>query len=160
MKKRVYLGLGSNLGDRRAHIERALELLSESGINLTRVSSLYRSEPVDVTAQPWFLNCVAETETELMPLQLLRRLKRIEACLGRRRGRRRGPRTIDIDILLYASHVMDTSELSIPHPRMAERRFVLLPLRELAPELRHPVSRRTVAELLAATVDHSRVVKL
>jgi len=160
MKKRVYLSLGSNLGDRRAHLERALEEMRADGIDVLRLSALYESEPVDFRAQRWFLNCVVEAETECMPLELLRRLRRIETRLGRRRlapSRLRGPRTIDIDVLLYANHVMRTSELTIPHPRMTERRFVLEPLRELAPDLRHPVNRRTVAELLTAVRDRSRV---
>ncbi len=157
MKKRAYLCLGSNLGDRRAYLERALEQMRAEGIEVLRISALYESEPVDFTTQPWFLNCVAEVETEQMPLQLLRRLQRIENRLGRRRGVPRGPRTIDIDILLYGNHVMHTGELTIPHPRLSERRFALEPLRELAAGLRHPVSRHTVAELLAAVPDHSRV---
>ena len=160
MKKRVYLCLGSNLGDRRAYLARALEQMQAAGIAALRVSALYRTQPVDYTAQPWFLNCVAEVETEYMPRQLLRQLQRIERQLGRRRGVRRGPRTIDIDILLYQNHVMRTSELTIPHPRLAERRFVLEPLRDLAAGLRHPVNHRTVAELLAAVADRSRVHRL
>lgn len=157
MKKLAYLCLGSNLGDRRAYLERALQAMQAGGIEIRRVSALYKSEPVDYTAQPWFLNCVTEVETEYMPLQLLRRLQRIEKHLGRRRTVPRGPRTIDIDILLYGNHVMQTRELTLPHPRLAERRFVLEPLRELAAGLRHPVSRRTVAELLAAVPDRSQV---
>lgn len=162
VKKRAYLCLGSNLGDRRAYLERALEAMHTYGIEVLRVSAFYESQPVPPSgsAQPWFLNCVAEVETECMPLQLLHRLQRIEKQLGRRRSRSgapRGPRTIDIDILLYANHIMETEELTIPHPRMAERRFVLEPLRELAAGLRHPVSRRTVAELLAGVPDRSRV---
>ena len=157
MKKRVYLCLGSNLGDRRAHLARALERMQAEGIRVRRVSAIYQTRPVDYTAQPWFLNCVAEVETEYMPRLLLRRLQRIEKQLGRRRGVRRGPRTIDIDILLYGNQVMQTSELTIPHPRLAQRRFVLEPLRELAAGLPHPVSHHTVAELLAAVEDRSWV---
>jgi len=157
MKKRVYLCLGSNRGNRQRNLERALEEMRAAGMDVLRVSRLYKTEPVDVTAQPWFLNCVAEVETEHMPLRLLRILQRIEQRLGRRRSVPRGPRTMDIDILLYTNHVMQTRELTIPHPRLAERRFVLQPLRELAVGLRHPVSGRTVGELLAATPDRSRV---
>jgi len=157
MKKRAYLCLGSNLAVRRRSIERALEEIRAEGVEVTRVSSLYESEPVDVTNQPWFLNCVAEVESELMPLQLLHRMQRVEQRLGRRRGVRRGPRTIDIDILLFGNHIVHTPVLTIPHPRMTERRFVLEPMRELAPELRHPVSRRTMTELLSEVRDHSRV---
>ena len=157
MKKRAYLCLGSNRADRRAYLERALEEIRAGGIEVRRVSALYETEPVDVRSQPWFLNCVAEVETDCMPLQLLRRLKRIEHRLGRRRSVPRGPRTIDIDILLYGNHVMNTNELTIPHPRLPQRRFVLEPLRELAADLRHPLSHRTVAELLASVADRSRV---
>ena len=160
MKKRVYLCLGSNLGDRRAYLARALEKMQAAGIRVHRISPLYHTQPVDYAAQPWFLNCVAEVETESMPRQLLHQLHRIERQLGRRRSVPRGPRTIDIDILLYRNHVMRTSELTIPHPRLAERRFVLEPLRDLAAGLRHPVSHSTVAELLAAVADRSQVRRL
>lgn len=162
MKKRAYLGLGSNVGERQLYIERALEEMRTAGIEVHRVSSLYETEPVGVADQPWFLNCVAEVDTELMPLQLLHKLQGIEHRLGRRRaaGDKPRPRTIDIDILLFGNHVMDTAELAIPHPRMTERRFVLEPLRELAGDLRHPVSRRTVSELLAAVSDRSRIQRL
>ena len=149
MKKLVHLGLGSNLGDRLGYLERAIEQMREAGINVLRVSDIYETEPVDFAGQPWFLNCVVEAETEAMPRQLLRRLQRIETNLGRRRGVPRGARTIDIDILLFGRHVIDGADLIVPHPRMHERRFVLEPLRELAPEFRHPVARKTVAELLA-----------
>jgi 2-amino-4-hydroxy-6-hydroxymethyldihydropteridine diphosphokinase len=160
MKKRAYLGLGSNLGDRRGHLERALDLIRAAGIEVRRVSSIYETEPVDCRAPAWFLNCVVEAETELMPMQLLQRLKKIERQLGRRREVPRGPRTIDIDILLYGNCVVETAALTIPHPRLAERRFVLEPLRELAPDRRHPVTRRTVAEMLAAVSDRSQVRKI
>ena len=160
MKKRVYLCLGSNLGDRRAYLARALEKMQAAGIRVHRISPLYHTQAMDYAAQPWFLNCVAEVETDFMPRQLLHQLQRIERQLGRRRGVPRGPRTIDIDILLYRNHVMHTSELTIPHPRLAERRFVLEPLRDLAAGLRHPVSHSTVAELLAAVADRSQVRRL
>ncbi len=155
--KTVYLGLGSNLGDRQARLRRAIELLREEGVEVRRVSGIYESEPVDYTAQPWFLNCVVEAETELMPLQLLKRLQKIEARVGRRRTVPKGPRTIDIDILLYGNHVMATAPLTVPHPRLAERRFVLAPLREVAPGLRHPVSRKTISELLDGLTRPGRV---
>lgn len=149
--KTVYLALGSNQGDRQRHIERAIGLLVEAGVAVKRQSPLYETEPVGTSAQRWYLNCVVEVDTELMPLSLLRALQRIERRLGRRRG---GPeplaRTIDIDILFYANSTVDMPELTIPHPRLAERRFVLEPLRDLAPELRHPRTRRTPAEMLGA----------
>ncbi len=149
--KRVYLSLGSNLGDRERMLCEAVALLEARDLHVLRVSSVYETEPVDRLAQPWFLNLVLEVETSLLPKLLLARTQRIERRLGRRRGVSKGPRTIDIDILLYAESVVETTELVIPHPRMCERRFVLEPLAELAPELRHPVSRRTIGELLPAT---------
>ncbi len=145
--KRVYLSLGSNLGDREAALRGAIERLP---IRVLRASSVYETEPQDVRDQPWFLNVVVEGETELLPKQLLARLQKLELELGRRRTLPKGPRTVDIDILLYGSAVVETAELTIPHPRMSERRFVLEPLAELAPELRHPVTHRTVREMLGA----------
>jgi 2-amino-4-hydroxy-6-hydroxymethyldihydropteridine diphosphokinase len=146
--KRIYLGLGSNLGDREAMLRRACELLAASGITILRTSSLYETEPRDLPNQPWFLNQVVETETSLFPLQLLSRVLKIEKDLGRRRIVDNGPRTIDIDILLYHRFVIDSPALVVPHPRMHERRFVLAPMVELAPDLRHPVTRQTMRELL------------
>lgn len=160
----VYLGLGSNLGDRRAMLEQAIAALGAAGVEVLRRSSLYVTEPVGVTTQSWFLNAVVEAETELLPRQLLHTVQEIERRLGRRRLLRnrlnRGPRTIDIDILFYGSSVVRTPELEIPHPRLAERRFVLAPLRELAPSLRHPTLQRSIAELFAALRDHSAVRRL
>ncbi len=155
--KIVYLSLGSNLGDRAAHLARAMELLAAAGVRVLRRSSLYATEPVDVRGQQWFLNCVLEAETRLMPRQLLRLVLDIEHRLGRRRLVRRGPRVIDIDILLYGSTHVRSPELELPHPRMAERRFVLVALNEIAPALAHPTLRKTVAELLAETLDRSSV---
>jgi 2-amino-4-hydroxy-6-hydroxymethyldihydropteridine diphosphokinase len=158
--KRAHLSLGSNLGDRAANIREALELLAEKGVALERLSSFYRTEPVDFRPQPWFVNCVAEVETDLMPLQLLRAVKSVERALGRRSGVPKGPRPIDIDILLYENVVIRSRVLTIPHERLGERRFVLIPLRELEAELRHPVTRRTVLEMLQETRDASQVIKL
>ncbi len=160
MKKRLYLSLGSNLGDRRALLARALEEMRAAGIEVRRVSSLYETEPVDYLGQGWFLNCAVEAETEMMPRQLLRRLQRIEQRLGRKRLVRRGPRTVDIDILLYDDRVMRAADLRIPHPRLAERRFALEPLGEIAPEVRHPVSKKTVKEMLADLRTPGRVRKV
>ncbi len=159
-KKTIYLSLGSNVGDRAAHIARAIEALNAAGVRVLRQSSLYSTEPVDLRTQSWFLNCVLEAETGLMPRQLLRVLQEIERALGRKRLVRSGPRVMDIDLLLYGSSVVHTAELEVPHPRMAERRFVLVPLAELAPALRHPTVRRTIAELLAETRDRSQVRRL
>jgi 2-amino-4-hydroxy-6-hydroxymethyldihydropteridine diphosphokinase len=157
--KRVYLSLGSNRGDRALHLRRALEGLSHAGVKVERVSSFYKTEPVDFRPQAWFLNCVVEATTEWMPMRLLKAVKSVERALGRRPGVSKGPRPIDIDILLYENVVVRTAALTIPHARMSERRFVLVPLRELAPGLRHPVSRRTVAELLHDSPDLSQVVR-
>ncbi len=143
------------------NIRKALEALPQAGIEVHRVSSFYKTEPVDFRAQPWFVNCVAEVRTELMPLQLLKTLQSVERVLGRRPSRRpKGPRPIDIDILLYENVIVRSLALTIPHQRLAERRFVLVPLRELAARLRHPVSQRTVAQMLRDTPDSSRVVRL
>ena len=154
----VYLSLGSNRGERVEQIERALDLLAQSGVRIVKRSAMYETEPVGFRDQHWFLNCVAECETQLMPRQLVRAAQRIERGMGRRRdGTRNAPRNIDIDVLLFGTTKMRTSELEIPHPRMAERKFVLAPLAEIAPSLRHPTLHLTAAELLAATSDRSQV---
>ncbi len=149
--KTVYLSLGSNLGDRQGALLGAIDRLAAGDFRIRRVSAIYETEPLEVRDQPWFLNLVLEAETELFPRQLLARVQKVEREMGRKRLRAKGPRTIDIDILLYGDSVIETPELVIPHPRLAERRFVLEPLAELAPQLRHPLSRQTIAELLAAT---------
>ena len=128
-------------------------------MKVQRVSSYYKTEPVDFAPQAWFLNCAVEALTELMPMRLLKAVKSVERALGRRPGVSKGPRPIDIDILLYENVVVRTAELTIPHERMNERRFVLVPLRELAPEARHPVSRRTVSEMLHDAHDLSQVIR-
>lgn len=158
--KRVFLSLGSNLGDRSGNIKRALDALCAAGIGVRRVSSLYRTEPVEFRQQPWFVNCVAEIETDLLPLQLLKATQKVERDMGRRRSINKGPRKIDIDILLYENVVVRSAALTIPHERMAERRFVLVPLRELEAGLRHPVTDRTVVEMLNETADSSQVIRL
>ncbi len=148
--KTIYLSLGSNIGDRECHLRTAIERLNAGEVQVLRVSPVYETEPVDYTDQRWFLNLVVEAETELFPMQLLSRVAKIERALGRVRTTPKGPRTIDIDILLYGSVVMRTDELEIPHPRFRDRRFTLAPLAELNPGLRDPVSGRTMAEMLAA----------
>lgn len=152
--------MGSNLGDRSGNIQKALHQLAGAGVKVRQVSSFYRTEPVEFRNQPWFVNCVAEVETDLLPLQLLKAIQKVEIKLGRRRIINKGPRTIDIDILLYENVVVRSAALNIPHESMAERRFVLVPLRELAASLRHPVTDRTVAEMLNDTADTSRVIRL
>jgi 2-amino-4-hydroxy-6-hydroxymethyldihydropteridine diphosphokinase len=148
--KTVYLSLGSNIGDREANLHAAVEQLSAAGISILRASPVYETEPVDYTAPRWFLNQVVEAGTTLFPVQLLARVARIERALGRVRTVPKGPRTIDVDILLYGRTVVRSAALEIPHPRMAERRFVLAPLADLAPDLRHPVTHRTIREMLEA----------
>jgi len=148
--KTVYLGLGSNVGDREANLREALERLEAAGIRVARRSSLYETEPLELRDQPWFLNAVVEVETDLFPRQLLGCLQNIEHEMGRRRVTPKGPRNIDIDILFYGRSVIETPELRVPHPRIAQRRFVLEPLSEIAPVLRHPVTGKTAREMLAA----------
>jgi 2-amino-4-hydroxy-6-hydroxymethyldihydropteridine diphosphokinase len=148
--KRVYLGLGSNLGDREKMLRLAARALDSPRLRILRLSPVYETEPIGVAGQRWFLNLVAEAETNLFPLQLLGRTCRVEAQVGRRRLAPHGPRTIDIDILLYSNFVVHTPALEIPHPRFRERRFVLAPLADLAPDLRDPVTRKTIRELLGA----------
>jgi 2-amino-4-hydroxy-6-hydroxymethyldihydropteridine diphosphokinase len=146
--KKIYLSLGSNLGDREANLRAAIEALEAGGVRLLRTSPIYETEPVDYLDQAWFLNLVVEGETTLFPLQLLSRIARIERTLKRVRTVPKGPRTIDIDILFYGTAVVKSARLEIPHPRIAERRFVLAPLADLAAELRHPLTRQTVREML------------
>ncbi|MBV8898371.1 MAG: 2-amino-4-hydroxy-6-hydroxymethyldihydropteridine diphosphokinase [Acidobacteriaceae bacterium] len=146
--KTVFLSLGSNLGDREQHLETALAELEAAGVHIAGRSSIYETEPQEFRAQPWFLNMVIEVETKLFPMQLLGRILKIEKEIGRKRVQPKGPRVIDIDILLFGDFVVATPELTIPHPAMAQRRFVLEPLAELAPDFRHPVNRRTVRELM------------
>ena len=148
--RRVYLGLGSNLGDREANLRRALGELESPKLHLLRTSGIYETEPIGFLDQGWFLNLVAESETDLFPKQLLARLQRVERSMGRRRTVKDGPRIIDIDILLYGSSVVKSPELEIPHPRFRERRFTLAPLAELAPTMKDPLTGRTMAELLNA----------
>ena len=146
MHKRVYLSLGSNVGDRAANLRTAIKRVSSLG-DVMAVSSFYETEPVEFAAQPWFLNCAVEVDTEKMPKQLLAGILDIEREMGRRRVQKKGPRTLDIDILLFGNSIIQTKGLTIPHPAMHERRFVLEPLAEIAPEARHPVIKRTVREL-------------
>jgi 2-amino-4-hydroxy-6-hydroxymethyldihydropteridine diphosphokinase len=157
--KTVYLSLGSNLGNRQQNLQAAIVAMHGPDFEVRRISSLFETAAVDYLAQPDFLNCVVEADTKLLPMRLLLRVETVERQMGRKRRIPKGPRNIDIDILLHGRAVVQTNRLQIPHPRMDERRFVLEPLAELAPDLRHPVHRRTIRELLAAAPDQ-RVVRL
>jgi 2-amino-4-hydroxy-6-hydroxymethyldihydropteridine diphosphokinase len=144
----IYLALGSNLGDRMSNLASAVEHLSQK-VNIKKVSTVYETEPVYYKEQSLYLNAVLSAVTELEPSDLLRFVKSIESDLGRQPSFRNAPRTIDIDILFYGDQVAETAELIIPHPRIAERAFVLVPLAEIAPGLVHPVLQKRVSELLA-----------
>jgi 2-amino-4-hydroxy-6-hydroxymethyldihydropteridine diphosphokinase len=155
--KGIYLSLGSNIGDRALNIARAIEALPPRGVRLVRQSPLYETEPVELRAQEWFLNRVAEVEADLTPQELMHRLIEIERSMGRMRSTPKGPRIVDMDILLFGSAIVREAGLEIPHPRMAERRFVLVPFTEIAPGAVHPVLKKTIAEMLAETPDKSEV---
>ena len=148
-EKTVYLSLGSNVGDRAKNLRAAIDELPHAGVAVKKVSSFYETEPVDLREQPWFLNCALETETHFDAITLLRALREIETKMGSKKLVAKGPRLIDMDILLYGSERIDTSELQVPHPRMHLRRFVLAPLAEIAPELLLSGQKKTVRELLA-----------
>jgi 2-amino-4-hydroxy-6-hydroxymethyldihydropteridine diphosphokinase len=148
--KTAFLGLGSNLGDRESNLREAVQRLEAAEIRVLHRSSLYETAPQDLIDQPWFLNAVVEVESSLFPLQLLARIRQIERDMGRRRVTPKGPRNIDIDVLFYGRTVIATAELEVPHPRMAQRRFVLEPLAEIAPDLRHPLTGKTANEMLSA----------
>jgi 2-amino-4-hydroxy-6-hydroxymethyldihydropteridine diphosphokinase len=147
------------MGDRAENIARAIAALGHRGVRVTQESSLYETEPLEIRDQPWFLNCAIEAETELPPPRLMEVLLAIEREMGRERRVPRGPRVIDMDILLYGSEIVNQPGLDIPHPRMAERKFVLVPLAEIAEEVNHPTSMMTIAEMLDATADRSEARK-
>jgi 2-amino-4-hydroxy-6-hydroxymethyldihydropteridine diphosphokinase len=154
---KAYLSLGSNLGDRARNIAQAIEALAGHGVGLLSQSALYETEPVELRAQDWFLNCVVEVETNLAPQTLMQALLGIERSLGRERIVPKGPRIVDMDILLFGSEIVKEPRLEIPHPRMKDRRFVLVPLAQIAPGALHPVLKKTVQQLLEDTQDHSEV---
>jgi len=148
MQKRVYLGVGSNLADRHQNCLKAIELLKKSEIKITKISSIYETQPWGVKEQPNFLNLVLEAQTRLSPAELLYQLKTIEKNIGRKESFRWGPRKIDIDILFYGSLTLLEHDLRIPHPYIQERDFVLKPMAEIAPMFVHPLFRKTIYELL------------
>lgn len=153
----VYLGLGSNLGDRGKNLQEAMVLLERWGVKIVRASSIYESEPYGYADQDWFYNMVVYAETKLSPEDLLKAIQSIESALKRVKTVHMGPRTIDIDILLYGNTVLDIPGLKIPHHGIPERKFVLLPLVEIAPDAVHPILKKTATELLSACEDSSIV---
>ena len=161
MSQNAYVGLGSNLGDRAGYLLLAVRGMLDAGLDVIRLSNIYETEPVEYEEQPKFLNLVAELRgfTLPSPEQTLARLLRIEYALGRTREVPLGPRTIDLDLLLFKDEQSNTEFLKLPHPRIAARRFVLVPLAELVPELVHPVTGKTIRELLAQTTDRSAVTR-
>ncbi|MGA1795395.1 MAG: 2-amino-4-hydroxy-6-hydroxymethyldihydropteridine diphosphokinase [bacterium] len=157
----AYLGLGSNIGNRIKNLEKALALLAaQTGIRVISTSSFYETEPVGFRDQGWFVNQVARIETTLPPLELLRVTQHIENSMGRTRAIRWGPRSIDIDILLYGDLVIDHAGLTIPHPRMTERRFVLVPLAEIDPSLRHPKTKERMRTILIDTPTNDLIQRI
>jgi len=157
---KVYIALGSNVGDREANLRRAVQLIEQGGIVVAQQSSFYETEPVGYLDQSWFLNAALEATTVLVPDQLLSILSGIESQMGSSKPFRNGPRLIDLDILLYGDAIIDTPALQVPHPRMLQRNFVLAPLAEIAPQLRHPTWSGTAADLYANSPDRSAVRKL
>ncbi len=147
------------MGDRAENIARAIAALGRRGVRVMQESSLCETEPLEIREQPWFLNCAIAGETELSPERLMGVLLEIEREMGRERVVPKGPRLIDMDILLYGSDIVKEPGLEIPHPRMAERKFVLVPLAEIAGEANHPVAMMTIGEMLEATADRSQVRK-
>jgi 2-amino-4-hydroxy-6-hydroxymethyldihydropteridine diphosphokinase len=161
MIQNAYVGLGSNLGDRAGHLLLAVRGMLDAGLDVIRLSSIYETEPVEYEQQPPFLNMVAEVRGSRLPSaeQTLARLLRIEYALGRTRDVRMGPRTLDLDLLIFKEQQVETEFLTIPHPRLAARRFVLVPLNELVPSLVHPVLGKSISELLSETKDRSAVAR-
>jgi len=157
VKQEIYVGLGSNLGDRLANIRKAIELMKEAGIEIMDEASIYETEPLGYKEQGWFLNSVVKARTELSPIRLWKRLERIEKSMGREKEIKWGPRIIDLDILFYGNNILNGKELQIPHSELHKRRFVLVPLEEIAPKLVHPVLNKSIRELLGELKDNSEV---
>ncbi|MBI1744454.1 2-amino-4-hydroxy-6-hydroxymethyldihydropteridine diphosphokinase [Candidatus Acetothermia bacterium] len=158
---RAYIGLGSNVGDREVFLEKAIEMLGDSKrVKILRRAGFYETEPVGREDQPWFINTVAEIETSCSPEKLLAYTHSIELKLGRHQREHWGPREIDLDILLYENRVLDTPTLKVPHPQLHQRRFVLAPLCELAPDLIHPIFQRPLRKLLEGLSDNKQVISL
>jgi 2-amino-4-hydroxy-6-hydroxymethyldihydropteridine diphosphokinase len=159
MHKIVYLSLGSNLGDRAANLRTAIEKLSDLG-TIVATSSFYETEPVELTSQPWFLNCAVKLDTEKMPRQLISAILNLEQGMGRQRKQQKGPRNIDIDMLLFGTSIIEIPGLTVPHPKLHERRFVLEPLAEIASDVRHPIFKRSIRELRTALPPGQTVKKV
>ena len=155
----AYVGLGSNLGDRAGNLLMAIREMLKAGLPVNRLSQVYETEPVETFAQPTFLNMVAELRADALPSpeETMERLLRVEESLGRTRNLARGPRTLDLDLLLFGNEIRESQLLTLPHPRLQHRRFVLEPLAELCPDFQHPVLHRTISELLRDTADNSDV---
>ncbi len=153
----AYISLGSNLGDRAGNLLLGIRGMLDAGLKLSRLSQIYETEPVETFLQPPFLNIVAELRATIDSEEMMRRLLQVEHSLGRTRDLAKGQRTIDLDLLLYGDHIVDTKVLTLPHPRLHLRRFVLVPLAELCPNLSHPVLHRTIIELLRESTDQSEV---
>jgi len=153
----AYIGLGSNLGDRAGNLMLGIRGMIDAGLKISRLSQIYETAPVETFAQPAFLNMVAELRAGLPPEEIMKRLLAVEQSLGRTRDRAKGPRTIDLDLLLYGNEERATPLLTLPHPRMHTRRFVLVPLTELAPEFIHPILREPISALLAKLVEDAEV---
>jgi 2-amino-4-hydroxy-6-hydroxymethyldihydropteridine diphosphokinase len=157
MSTGIFLGLGSNIGDRAAYLKEAIKLI---GLPIVAISSVYESEPVDYLNQPWFLNRILQCETTFHPLNLLQECQKVETELGRTREISKGPRTIDIDLLFYNEEIISTPDLTVPHPAIPQRRFVLIPMSEIAPDFVHPQLKLTIRELLERCPDNSVVKRI
>ena len=156
----VYLGLGSNIGDREQHLRSGIRGLFEHGVDIIQSASLYSTEPLEVLDQPWFLNTVLEASTNLSPDELLAACLAVERANHRTRDQHKGPRTLDIDILFCGDTIINKPDLTVPHPSLSSRRFVLVPLVEIAPDFVDPFSRRTLRQLLAECPDTATVTRV